>query len=183
MNDVYYESRTHEQYGLSQKLRVVLDTEQGRVMLETGMFSNTGKSLLANLAGVRDPGALLAIEPSLPENPDESPNVLFTELYADGELIVDGSADWPHENEDVIDLFNEVRREVFGFEPQEEQPVLPNSGQPEPSGRRGNGRSNGRGNGRSNGRSNGRGGNDRGGGSGGRGDGARSGNQHPNVQL
>lgn len=125
IDDAYYTFREHETYGLSQKLRVVLDTEPGRIMMEAGFFTNTSKSLLSNLANLQDPGALVTIEPSLPDNPDESPNVLFTEIYESGELIQGTNGDWPHEDEEVIELFNYVREEVFGFEPQDVEPQLP----------------------------------------------------------
>lgn len=170
MEDVYYDFRESDQFGLSQKLRVVLNIEDGRIMMESGFFTNTGKSILANLAEVQDPGALLAIEPSLPDNPGESPNVLFTELYEDGELIQDST--WPHEDQQVIELFHEVREGVFGFEPQDVEPQLPDRSS-------GGGRSNGR---SSNGRnSSGRSGGGRSGGGNGRsssqGNGARQSNR------
>jgi hypothetical protein len=124
IDDVFYTFTEHETYGLSQKLRVTLDCEGRRIMMEAGFFTNTAKSLLANLERVQDPGALITIEPSLPDNPDESPNVLFTEVYENGEMIQD--SEWPHEDQDVIDLFHEVRENVFGFEPQDVEPELPN---------------------------------------------------------
>ncbi|MCS4169404.1 hypothetical protein GGQ05_000848 [Salinibacter ruber] len=123
IEDVYYDFKEHETYGLSQKLRVVLNTEPRRIMMEAGFFTNTAKSLVANLAQVQDPGALITIEPSLPDNPDESPNVLFTEVYENGEMIQD--SEWPREDEDVIDTFLNVRENVFGFEPQDVEPQLP----------------------------------------------------------
>jgi len=126
IDDVFYYFTEHEKYGLSQKLRVTLDTTPGhRIMIQAGLFTNTGKGLLANLARVQDRGAKLTIEPSLPDNPEESPNVLFVDMYENGELIQDSGEEWPHEDQDVIDLFHFVREEVFGFEPQDVEPQLP----------------------------------------------------------
>ena len=126
IDDIFYHFTEHEKYGLTQKLRVTLDTQPGRrIMVETGLFSNTGKALLSNLACVQDRGAKITVEPSLPDNPDESPNVLFVDMYEDGELIQDSGEEWPHEDEDVIDLFHFVREDVFGFEPQDVEPQLP----------------------------------------------------------
>jgi hypothetical protein len=127
VSDIWYQFKDHERYSLLQRLRIALDIEPGTVMLQTNFFTNTSKSLLANLAGVQDPGAKITIEPSLPDDPDESPNVLFTEVYENGKMIQDTNGDWPHEDQDVIDLFHFVREDVFGFEPQDIEPQLPQS--------------------------------------------------------
>ena len=128
VEEIEHFTRESEQYSDSYKLRLRVEADGETIMIETGFFSNTGKSLLSDLVGVQNPNSVLTIEPSLPDERRDggSQNVLFTDLYEGSDLVI--SKRWPNNDEDVIDLFHEVR-EVFGLPPQEEdQPRLPNSG-------------------------------------------------------
>ncbi|MCS4051294.1 hypothetical protein [Salinibacter ruber] len=130
VEDVSHFTRTSDQYSDSHKLRLRVETDGGTIMIETGFFTNTSKSLLSDLAEIEDPGSILTIEPTLPDERrgGNSQNVLFTDLYEGTEAVI--SQRYPDTDQDVIDTFKEVRQDVFGLPPQEDDaPRLPdNSG-------------------------------------------------------
>ncbi|MCS4136572.1 hypothetical protein [Salinibacter ruber] len=129
VEDVSHFTRTND-YGTSHKLRLRVETGEGTIMIETGFFTNTSKSLLSDLVAVEDPNSILTIEPTLPDERrgGNSQNVLFTDLYEGTEAVI--SQRYPDTDQDVIDTFKEVRQDVFGLPAQEEDPArLPdNSG-------------------------------------------------------
>jgi hypothetical protein len=129
VEEIEHFTRESEQYSDSSKLRLRVEADTETIMIETGFFSNTGKSLLSDLVAVQNPGSVLTIEPSLPDERRDggSQNVLFTDLYEGSDLVI--SKRWPDSDQDVIDLFHEVREDVFGLPAQEEdQPHLPSGG-------------------------------------------------------
>ncbi len=126
VEDVSHFTRTND-YGTSHKLRLRVETGEGTIMIETGFFTNTSKSLLSDLAEIEDPNSILTIEPTLPDERrgGNSQNVLFTDLHEGTEAVI--SQRYPDTDQDVIDTFKEVRQDVFGLPAQEEDPPrLPN---------------------------------------------------------
>ncbi len=127
VEDVSHFTRTND-YGTSHKLRLRVETDDGTIMIETGFFTNTAKSLLSDLAEIENPSSILTIEPTLPDErrSGNSQNVLFTDLYEGTEAVI--SQRYPDTDQDVIDTFKEVREEVFGLPPQEEDQPRPRQG-------------------------------------------------------
>ncbi|MCS4159259.1 hypothetical protein [Salinibacter ruber] len=128
VEDVSHFTRTND-YGTSHKLRLRVETGEGTIMIETGFFTNTSKSLLSDLAEIENPNSILTIEPTLPDERrgGNSQNVLFTDLHEGTEAVI--SQRYPDTDQDVIDTFKEVRQDVFGLPPQEDDaPRLPNNG-------------------------------------------------------
>ncbi|ABC46370.1 hypothetical protein [Salinibacter ruber] len=127
VEDVSHFTRTND-YGTSHKLRLRVETDDGTIMIETGFFTNTSKSLLSDLAEIEDPNSILTIEPTLPDERrgGNSQNVLFTDLHEGTEAVI--SQRYPDTDQDVIDTFKEVRQDVFGLPAQEEDQPRPRQG-------------------------------------------------------
>ncbi len=128
LEDIEHFTRVSD-YGESHKLRLRMEAGGQTILIETGFFTNTAKSLLSDLEAVEDPNSILTIEPTLPDErrSGNSQNVLFTDLYEGESAVI--SEGYPNGgDQEVVDTFKNVRQNVFGLPPQEEDQPRPRQG-------------------------------------------------------
>ncbi len=128
LEDIEHFTRVSD-YGESHKLRLRMEAGGQTILIETGFFTNTAKSLLSDLEAVEDPNSILTIEPTLPDErrSGNSQNVLFTDLYEGESAVI--SEGYPNGgDQEVVQAFKNVRQNVFGLPPQEEDQPRPRQG-------------------------------------------------------
>jgi hypothetical protein len=128
LEDIEHFTRVSD-YGESHKLRLRMEADGQTILIETGFFTNTAKSLLSDLEAVEDPNSILTIEPTLPDErrSGNSQNVLFTDLYEGESAVI--SEGYPNGgDQEVVQAFKNVRQNVFGLPPQEEDQPRPRQG-------------------------------------------------------
>ncbi|MCS4054076.1 hypothetical protein [Salinibacter ruber] len=128
LEDIEHFTRVSD-YGESHKLRLRMEAGGQTILIETGFFTNTAKSLLSDLEAVENPDSILTIEPTLPDErrSGNSQNVLFTDLYEGESAVI--SEGYPNGgDQEVVQAFKNVRQNVFGLPAQEEDQPRPRQG-------------------------------------------------------